>query len=71
MGWTWTMMLLAAGIGLTIFHLIQANKRGSYLDVPLVPPTMVLLIGIMLIMIAGSHALTLMGLEHARSPFRF
>jgi energy-converting hydrogenase Eha subunit A len=71
MSWTWTFVLLLAGLALTIFHLVQANKTRRSFDVSLVTSTVVLFIGVLLIMIAGSHMLTLLGVQHGRGQWRF
>lgn len=70
MGWTGTLIMLVAGVALTMYQLIFARNRKQTLEVPLVPPTVILFLGVILIMIAGSHALTLLGIEHNRSQLR-
>jgi hypothetical protein len=70
MGWTETIVMFVAGMGLSLSHLILARKSKKPLHVPLIPPTVFLFLGVLLIMIAGSHALTLLGIEHNRSQLR-
>jgi hypothetical protein len=36
----------------------------------LIPPNLFLFIGILLILLSGSHALTLLGIQHDRSQLR-
>jgi hypothetical protein len=70
MGWTATLIMLAGGLVLTLYQLIFTRKRKESLQVPVIPPTAILFLGVLLIMIAGSHALTLLGIEHNRSQLR-
>jgi hypothetical protein len=69
MGWKPTIAMLIARMALTLFHFAQGRRKKPF-HVPLVPPTAVLFIRVLLIIIAGSHALTLMGIEHNRSQLR-
>jgi energy-converting hydrogenase Eha subunit E len=70
MDWTFTLALLAAGIVLTVFYSVRGARRKDPLSVPLIPPTALLFLGVLLILLAGSHALTLMGIEHNRAQLR-
>lgn len=70
MGWTGTLIMLAGGLVLTLYQLIFARKRKQSLQVPIIPPMAMLFLGVLLIMIAGSHALTLLGIEHDRGQLR-
>jgi hypothetical protein len=70
MDWTLTVALLAAGIVLTVFYSVRGGRREDRLKVPLIPPTALLFLGVLLILLAGSHALTLMGIEHDRAQLR-
>jgi hypothetical protein len=70
MGWTGTLIMLAGGLVLTVYALIFGRKRKQSFHVPMVPPTAILFLGVVLIMIAGSHALTLLGIEHNRGQLR-
>jgi hypothetical protein len=62
--------MLAAGLVLAIYGWVFGRKRKQSFHVPIVPPTAVMFVGVLLIMIAGSHALTLLGIEHDRSQLR-
>lgn len=70
MDWTFTLALLSAGIVLTVFYSVRGGRRKDPLNVPLIPPTALLFLGVLLILLAGSHALTLMGIEHNRAQLR-
>jgi hypothetical protein len=70
MDWTFTLALLSAGIVLTVFYSVRGGRRKDPLNVPLIPPTVLLFLGVLLILLAGSHALTLMGIEHNRAQLR-
>lgn len=70
MGWTPTIAMLIAGFCLTALHFLQAHKPRKPFHVPLLPPAAVLFIGILLIIVASSHALTLLGIEHNRGQLR-
>jgi hypothetical protein len=71
MDWTVTLALLAAGLILTVFYSIRGGRRPKDpLNVPLIPPTALLFLGVLLVLLAGSHALTLMGIEHSRAQLR-
>ena len=70
MDWFATLALLFIGVALTSFHLIQSRRKKSSFKVALIPPAAILFIGILLILVAGSHALTLLGIEHNRSQLR-
>jgi hypothetical protein len=70
MGWTGTTVMFVAGTGLFLSYWILARKSKKPLHVPLIPPTVFLFLGVLLIMLAGSHALTLLGIEHNRSQLR-
>ena len=70
MDWTLTLALLAAGMVLTVFYSLRGGRSKDPLHVPLIPPTALLFLGVLLILLAGSHALTLMGIDHSRSQLR-
>jgi hypothetical protein len=70
MGWIGTLIMLASGVVLSIYYFLSSRKPKQSLHVPLVPAIVILFLGILLIMIAGSHALTLLGIEHNRSQLR-
>jgi hypothetical protein len=60
--------MLLVGVALTVFYSVRRGRPKDPLHVPL--PTALLFLGILLILLAGSHALTLMGIEHNRSQLR-
>lgn len=70
MDWPITLAMLAAGIALTVFYSIRGGRSKDPLHVPLIPPTALLFLGVLLILLAGSHALTLMGIEHNKGQLR-
>jgi hypothetical protein len=70
MGWPFTLVMLIAGLTLTVFYSVRRGRPKDPLHVPLIPPTALLFFGILLILLAGSHALTLMGIEHNRGQLR-
>jgi hypothetical protein len=70
MGWTGTLLMLAAGLVLAAYGWVFGGKRKQSFHVAIVPPTTIMFIGVLLIIIAGSHALTLLGIEHNRSQLR-
>ena len=70
MDWTVTLGMLIFGIALTTFYSVRRGRSKDPLHVPLVPPTALLFLGVLLILLAGSHALTLLGIEHNRGQLR-
>jgi hypothetical protein len=70
MGWPLTLAAFILGLVLTVYFSISTRRPKNPLHVPLVPPTLFLFIGILLILLAGSHALTLLGIEHNRGQLR-
>jgi hypothetical protein len=70
MDWTFTLGMLTAGIALTVFYSARGGRSKDPLHVPLIPPTALLFLGVLLILLAGSHALTLMGIEHNKGQLR-
>jgi len=70
MDWPLTLAALALGTVLTVYFSIKTRRPKDPLHVPLIPPVLFLFIGVLLIVLAGSHALTLLGIEHHRSQLR-
>ena len=70
MNWFATLVMLIIGVALTSFHFIQSRGKRRSFRVALIPPTVILFIGVLLILVAASHALTLLGIEHNRSQLR-
>jgi hypothetical protein len=70
MDWPLTLSAFLIGMALTVYFSIKSRRPKDPLHVPLVPPTLFLFIGILLIILAGSHALTLLGIEHNRGQLR-
>jgi hypothetical protein len=70
MDWMLTLGMLAAGIALTVFYSVRGGRTKNPLHVPLIPPTALLFLGVLLILLAGAHALTLLGIEHNKAQLR-
>jgi hypothetical protein len=70
MDWPIALSMLVVGITITVFYSVRRGRPKDPLHVPLIPPTALLFFGVLLILLAGSHALTLLGIEHNRSQLR-
>jgi hypothetical protein len=70
MDWPITLSAFVLGAALTVYSTIRARRPKDALHVPLIPPNLFLFIGILLILLSGSHALTLLGIQHDRSQLR-
>jgi hypothetical protein len=70
MDWPVTLGMLLVGVALTAFYSVRRGRPKDPLHVPLIPPTALLFLGVLLILLAGSHALTLIGIEHNRNQLR-
>lgn len=70
MEWPITLSALAIGVALTVYSSVRARRPKKALDVSLIPLNLVLFIGVLLIILSGSHALTLLGIVHNRDQLR-
>jgi hypothetical protein len=70
MEWPITLSALVLGIALTVYSSVRAKRPKNAMDVSLIPPNLVLFIGVLLILLSGSHALTLLGIVHNRGQLR-
>jgi hypothetical protein len=70
MEWILTLIAFVLGTILTVYSSIRARRPRKALSVPLIPPNLFLFVGILLMILSGSHALTLLGIEHNRRQLR-
>jgi uncharacterized iron-regulated membrane protein len=60
----WTLLLLAAGLGLSAFCLWHQRRPRQLGDVPWFPSTLILGVGVVLALVALAHLVTLLtGIE--------
>lgn len=65
MEWTATIALFALGVGMLALGRMLERPRASF-RVPVVPPMLLLFLGGVLVLMAGSHMLTLLGISHGK-----
>ena len=70
MEWPVTLAAFAIGAVLIGYSSIRAKRPKNALDVSLIPPNLILFVGVLLILLSGSHALTLLGIVHNKGQLR-
>ena len=65
MEWLYTFMIFAVGAVMLGLGRMLERPRDSF-RVPLVPPVLLMFLGGVLIIMAGSHLLTMLGIVHGR-----
>jgi hypothetical protein len=73
MEWQWPITLSAFVIGAALvgYSSIRTRRPRKALEVSLIPPNLILFVGVLLVLLSGSHALTLLGIVHNKGQLRF